>query len=171
MYSKFFLDRLNARYDTNYYPVSNIEEHVPEKRHIDVYANSKTLPSLKLQVTKSRPYFHESFARARKEARKTNRPAMFGGVFAIEDLVARPLALKNYSQEQKAELILLLEHEYGMALHEQQFVQIVFGKYVENDYRGVYLVKLPNNLDSSSLYEPGEVVGIKNPFGENCNIF
>lgn len=161
----FFVERLNALCGTDYVAQSN-EDEAKNDSDVDVYAISKNNKMLKLQMKTGEPDLKAIFPRLQKEAKITKKNVVFGDLPAkgiFEDLT-NILRKEEKRYSTAKDLVLIIHEDFG-PLVDGQFLVSYRPDLIQSLFKGVYLVKLPSVKENSSYPHDGQVVAIKDIFG------
>lgn len=167
----FFVARLNSRRGTDY--VAQINENEKKRdSDVDVYAFSKYNETLRLQMKSGEPELKAIFPRLQKEAKKTKKNVVFGdlptkGIF--EDLTN--ILRKGEKRYSTAKDLVLIIHEYFGPLVEGQFLISHRPDLIQSLFKGVYLIKLPSVKENSSHPHDGQILAVKDIFGDHGKSF
>lgn len=171
--AKFFLERLNLKYNLDFYPKSNDDENGKES-HVDVYGVSEKKKSsiIKLQLTIYDGRMHKLFADMNIEKKKTGKstPRSFGGYLVT------PIEMAIQKKEKKAigDEILILYNDFDSRIWNKNGAKKMLcplGK--ETKYLGIFVLSFPSPMPGiiSTDSHNGQIVAIKNPYGLEGDCF
>jgi len=162
----FFINRLNKRFNLDYNPILNNDETKGES-DVDIYANSKSnKEQLKLQITTHDGQILKDMAGLHKEADKNGTGFATGPVRDLEPEKLISKAIKNKTYSDPSNLFLIVYTEFG-ALVNENWAKNNFPLLGQDNYKGIFWVRMPSNSKYSSHPHSGQIVAIKNPFGES----
>ncbi|MFA7277451.1 MAG: hypothetical protein WC101_00485 [Candidatus Gracilibacteria bacterium] len=173
----FFIQRLNEFYKFDYQGSSNADESGDDV-YVDIFARSDSgkHEELRLQLTISDGEFHHVFAEISKERRKKNLPYVFGRTIGGHILDPIKAVLEKKGQKTSGEEILIIYNDYtaGIQPFDANYAKTELPQLAQEvKFKGVYLVILPPSFlpGTSTVNHEGQIVALKNAFGENGEVF
>lgn len=163
--SLFFIERLNSNFRFNYKAIPNEDESRGE-RDVDIYAKSSNEVMLKLQLTTNDAEVMEKTALMNKEYKKGR------SVVVLADLTPERCirsALQRKESHTDKEDVILLIHSQESAQINKDYAKSSLSEFTTSTYKGIFWVLMPSEY-SSNPHE-GQIIAIKNCFGENCISF
>ena len=172
-FAKFFISQLNNKYNFDYKIVPNDAENVKDG-DVDIFALSSKHPKINLQLTTWERLYFERSAEASREAESTGSDFVWfrGPVLNKEKGVREAIIKKEnkYSQEVKKNLILLITGSLGPLLNDK-YAKKIFADLSKSTFKGLYSVHFPSSKENSSQPHNGEIIAIKNVFGDNGEVW
>ena len=164
--ARYFIDRLNEKFSLDYNLVSNNNETKGES-DVDVYANSNSgREQLKLQITTNDGQILKDCADNRKEAERNGSGFAMSPVRDLNPIKLINEAIKNKKYSNPSDIILIVFSEFG-SLVDKNWAKDNFPSLAQNNYKGIFWVRMPSNSERSSHPHNGQIVAIKNTFGVN----
>ncbi len=163
----FFIGRLNALYDLDYKIFPNDENKNGGEKDVDVYGRSTSKEELKLQLTTSDAEVLRKEALMVKEYKKDKKSKVFISNLTPEYCIK--LAIENKKLHSGKEDVCLIIHSEYSGLVNKDYARKNFPRYNNSAYQAVYWVLMPSN--NSSHPHSGQIVAIKNYFGEDGAVF
>lgn len=167
----YFLLRQNEHIGSDYYSKPNFDES-GNNAHVDIFAilKSGNYPNLNLQLTTRDGKLLSDFAQNRKIAKQTGENIVMGRASIVNSQSMTMSAINHkeelYPQLVKQDLVLLVTAEY-LSLLDQEYARKVFSSFSSSDFMGIYSVRLPNDPQTSSHPHGGQIIAIKDIFGEH----
>jgi hypothetical protein len=161
--SSFFVERIKERYGLNYKIKPNEDENKIDG-DTDIYMESLDNKLIcNLQLTTGDMNVYPRVAYMNKQYKKGN------SVVVLADLSFKKCienALKNKEKfDDKESIILIIHSEYSSEINKDYGCN-VSSEFVDSKFKGIFWVLMPNSKDSTNKHN-GQIIAIKNSFGEN----
>jgi hypothetical protein len=172
-YSRFFVDSLNKRLNLDYKIQPNENENKIDP-DIDIYAISQNHPWLNLQIVTREKIFKELFPCLQRKAKATGKNTIMADKVNgdIEKWIIEAMEHKEnkYPLDVKKNLTLLIIGNIG-PLFNKDYAKKIFAEFKNSEFKGIYSVHLPSNPKTSSHLHNGQIIAVKDIFGEHGETF
>jgi len=168
--AEFFVSRLNKKYSLDYNVQPNMDEQKMDT-YVDVFANSIKNDRLLIQIVTAEGQTYSDFAENRRAAMMSG--SNFASVTPVRDRNTEKRVLEMISKKKvkdTSNVTLLVYSEFG-SLVDEKYAKNTFPGLFQGSFDSVFWVKLPSKEETSSHPDNGQIVAIKNSFGEDGESF
>ena len=142
LYAAFFISQINQANNWDYVVVSN-ENEMSEDCDVDVFAKSKKLPTLNLQLKNiDTEHKYRGILRAREAENNSDGESLvqirdLDSISWIKEAVDR--CTMHYEKPRRCNIVLLL-HVYHVTKIDEEYAREEFIQYQQSDFKAIYLV-------------------------------